>query len=154
MRMAQQRKIFCWSAPTSSVQCSATMATAYSTDLFGAVASIRFLAIENMTPHFSAHLLWQNGGWFRMPLGTEVGLGPSDIVLGETQLLPKKRGTAAGSPPLFAVFGRCLLWPNGWIDQDTTWYGGTPRPRRRGTQLALPLHAKGHSSQPPHVSTH
>ena len=30
-----------------------------------------------------------------------------------------------------------VLWPNGWMDQDTTWYGGRPRPRRhcvtRGT---------------------
>jgi len=23
-----------------------------------------------------------------------------------------------------------VLWPNGWIDQDATWYGGRPRPRR------------------------
>jgi len=22
-----------------------------------------------------------------------------------------------------------VLWPNGWIDQDTPWYGGRPRPR-------------------------
>ena len=26
------------------------------------------------------------------------------------------RGTA--SP----LFGPCLLWPNGWMDQDATWY--------------------------------
>ena len=24
-------------------------------------------------------------------------------------------------------FGPCLLWPNGWMDQDVTWYGGTAR---------------------------
>jgi len=24
-----------------------------------------------------------------------------------------------------------LLWPKGWMDQDTTWYGGRHRPRRR-----------------------
>jgi len=23
-----------------------------------------------------------------------------------------------------------VLWPNGWMDQDTTWYGGGPRSRR------------------------
>jgi len=23
-----------------------------------------------------------------------------------------------------------VLWPNGWMDQDATWYGGRPRPRR------------------------
>jgi len=28
------------------------------------------------------------------------------------------------------IFGPCLLWPNSWIDQNDTWYGGTPRPRR------------------------
>jgi len=32
-------------------------------------------------------------------------------------------GTA---PP---IFGPCLLWPNGWMDQDATWYGGRSRPR-------------------------
>jgi len=23
-----------------------------------------------------------------------------------------------------------VLWPNGWMDEDATWYGGRPRPRR------------------------
>ena len=31
-------------------------------------------------------------------------------------------------PP--ALLGPCLLWPNGWMDKDTTWYEGRPRPRR------------------------
>ena len=57
-----------------------TMATTYSTYRLGAVASLNFLAIENMTPHF----------W---PMS-------------------------------------CLLRHSGWMDQDITWYGGTPRPRR------------------------
>ena len=39
-----------------------------------------------------------------------------------THLSPK-RGTALRS------FGPCLLWPNGWMDQDATWYGGRPRSR-------------------------
>jgi len=26
-------------------------------------------------------------------------------------------------------FGLCLLWPNGWMDQDATWHGRRPRPR-------------------------
>ena len=38
----------------------------------------------------------------------------------ETQL-PLKRGTAP-------IVGPCLLWPNGWMDQDATWYKGRPRP--------------------------
>jgi len=46
-----------------------------------------------------------------MPIGTEVGLGPGHIVLDEN---PAPQGYS--SPPLF---GPCLLWPNGWMDQDT-----------------------------------
>jgi len=42
-------------------------------------------------------------------VGTEVGLGPGDIVLDRNPaLLPTERGIAA--PPLFDI---CLLWPNG-----------------------------------------
>ena len=57
-----------------------------------------------------------------MPLGTEVGLGPGDIVLDGTQLPPQK---GVQQPPLFGK----LLWPNGSIDQDATWYGGKPLQR-------------------------
>ena len=33
-------------------------------------------------PQFSAHVRYgQTGGWIKMPLGMEVGLGPGDIVL-------------------------------------------------------------------------
>jgi len=28
------------------------------------------------------------------------------------------------------IFGPRLLWPNRCMDQDATWYGGTPRPTR------------------------
>ena len=28
------------------------------------------------------------------------------------------------------IFGPYLLWPNSCMDQDATWYGGRPRPRR------------------------
>jgi len=55
-----------------------------------------------------------------MPLGVEVGLDPSDIVLdGDPASLPKK----GAEPP---IFGPYLLWPNGSMDQDATWYGGRP----------------------------
>ena len=40
--------------------------------------------------------------------------------------LPHGKGYSSPCP----LFGSCLLWPNGWMDQDTTWYGGRPRPRR------------------------
>jgi len=50
-----------------------------------------------------------------MPLDMELDLGPGDIVL-DGDPAPLKRGTA---PPLFGPY---LLWPNGWMDQDATWY--------------------------------
>jgi len=47
-----------------------------------------------------------------MPLGMEVGFGPDDFVLDGEQVLSPKRGR---NPP---ILGPCLLWPNGWMDQD------------------------------------
>ena len=52
----------------------------------------------------------------KMARGMEVGLGPGHIVLdGDPAPLPKK-GT---EPP---IFRQSLLWPNGWMHQDATWY--------------------------------
>jgi len=67
----------------------------------------------------------QTVGCIKMKLGMQVGLGRGHIVLdGEwTQLLSSK----GAHPP---IFGPYLLWPNDWMDQDATWYGGRPRPRR------------------------
>ena len=54
----------------------------------------------------------------------EVGLGPVHIVLeGDTAPLLKK----GAEPP---IFGPSLLWPNGWMQQDATSYGGRPQPRQ------------------------
>jgi len=36
--------------------------------------------------------------------------------------------TQTGAQP--PICSPCLLWPNGWMDQDATWYGGRPRARR------------------------
>jgi len=47
-------------------------------------------------------------GWIKMPLGTEVGLGPGDIVLDEDPAPPQK---GAQQPP--PLFGSYLLWQNG-----------------------------------------
>ena len=52
----------------------------------------------------------QMTGWIMMPLGTEINLGQGAVVLDDI---------AGAHPP---VFGPCLLWPNGWMDDDTTWY--------------------------------
>ena len=58
-----------------------------------------------------------------MKLGMQVGLGPGHIVLdGDPALLPQR-----GTPPIFNPYP---LRPNGCIDQDFTWYGDRPRPRR------------------------
>ena len=51
----------------------------------------------SVCPVCDVGVLWPNSwivGWIRMPLDTEVGLGPGDIGLDGTQL-PKKGDTAA-----------------------------------------------------------
>jgi len=84
-----------------------------------------------------------------MTLGMEVGLSPGDFVLDGDPAPYPKRG---GAPPNFRptsivakrrhfigcgpsypqkkmahpphpIFGLCLLWPNGWIDEDAASYG-------------------------------
>jgi len=62
-------------------------------------------------------------GWIKMPLGTEVGLGQSDILCQMGIQLPQKKAQPQISGPY-------LLWPNGFMDQVCSWYGGRPRPRR------------------------
>ena len=53
-----------------------------------------------------------------MKLSMHVGLGPGHIVLdGDPAPSPPK----GHSPP---IFGPYLLWPNGWVDKDATWYEG------------------------------
>jgi len=44
-----------------------------------------------------------------MKLGTQVDLGPGHIM---------SDGNPAPPP---SIFGLYLLWPNGWMDKDTTW---------------------------------
>jgi len=43
-----------------------------------------------------------------------------------TQLPPEKR-----HPHPHPIFGPCLLWPKGWIDEHASWYGSRPRHRPR-----------------------
>jgi len=74
-----------------------------------------------------------------MKLGTEIGLGPGDIVLDGDPAPPQK----GHNPP---IFGPCLLRPSGLMDQHATWYEGrlgpgyivldgypVPPPSKRGT---------------------
>jgi len=81
-------------------------------------------------------------GWIKMALGMEVSLSPDHIVLdGDPALLPKKGGQ---NPRIFSPF---VLWPNGCMYQDTTWYGGRLQPGDivlDGDTAPPPL--KGHSS--------
>ena len=51
----------------------------------------------------------------------EVGLSPGDF---GTQPLSKR-----GAEPYVPFFCSFLLWPNGWMVQDATWYGDRPQPR-------------------------
>jgi len=65
---------------------------------------------------FSAHVhCGQTPAWTKMPLRTEVGISPGHIVLNGDPALPRKGNN---SPP---IFGLCVLWRNGCI-QDATWY--------------------------------
>ena len=49
-----------------------------------------------------------------MELDMEVGLRSGHIVFDGDSAPPKK----GHSPP---IFGPCLLWPNGRMDQDVAW---------------------------------
>ena len=63
---------------------------------------------------FSTHVYCgQTAAWIKMPLGTKVGLGLRDIVFDVNPATPRKR--AHPPPPNFSP---CLLWPNGWMDED------------------------------------
>jgi len=73
------------------------------------------------SPQFSAHVYYdQTAGWIKMVLGMEIGLSPGDFVLDGDPAPPPKGGSPA--------FGPLLLWPNGWMYQDATWYGGKSQP--------------------------
>ena len=59
---------------------------------------------------------------------------------------PSSKGA---QPP---IFGPCLLWPNGWMDQHATWYGGRSRPRPYCVRWGPTPPGKGHST--PSFSAH
>jgi len=92
-------------------------------------------------PQFSAHICCsQMAAWIKMSLDMELVLGPGDFVLdGDPAPAPQKgRG---GAPK---IFGPCLLWPNGWMDEAGTWRGGRPQSRRLCVRCgSSPLPQKG-----------
>jgi len=76
-------------------------------------------------PQFSAHVYCgQTAGWIKMAPGIDVGLGPGHIVL-DGDWGPSSTPQGAQPPN----YGPYLLWPNGWMDQDVTWYEGRSQPR-------------------------
>ena len=84
-----------------------------------------------------------------MKLGMQVGIGLGHIVLDGEPFPPPPKGA---EPP---IFGPYLLWPNGWMDQDATWYGGRTQPRRLYVRwgLSFPSPKRGRSP-PPQFSAH
>jgi len=104
-------------------------------------------------PEFSANICCgQTAGWSKMPLGMDVCLGP--VLDGDPAPVPK-----GAQPP---IFGPCLLWPNGWMDEDATGYRSRPCPRlhcvRRGVGSGDPscsfAREKGTCSSPRLFSAH
>jgi len=87
----------------------------------------------------------QTVGRIKTKLGMLVGLSPGDFVLdGNPVPFPPK-----GADPSSPIFGPFLLWPNGWMHQDATWYGCWPQPRGLfvGRRPSLPSPTKG--AEPP-----
>jgi len=93
---------------------------------------------------FSAHVYCgQTAGWIKMVLGMDVGLSPGDFRWGPSP--PRPKGGGAPSP----IFGPFLLWPNGWMHQDVTWYGCRSQPRRHDLKLLVfGLHTSDSRSDP------
>jgi len=88
----------------------------------------------------------QTVGWIKMKLGMEVGLGSLRQHCVRWGLSFPQKGQAQISGPR-------LLWPNGWMDQDATWYRARPRPRRHCVRWG-PSSPKGHSPSSPQFSAH
>ena len=101
-------------------------------------------------PHFYCG---QTAGCIKMPLGTEVDLSPGNFVLDGDPAPSQKRSWSPGrSPP---IFGPCLFWPNGWMHQGATWYGGRPLSPGDfvldGDQAPYPKGAEPHPIFGPHL---
>jgi len=69
---------------------------------------------------------------------------PGHVVLDGDPAPPLPKKGHSSSP----IFGPCLIWPNDWMHQDTTWYGSRPRPRRYCDDCVR------WEPTPPHFSAH
>ena len=99
-------------------------------------------------PKFSAHVYCgQMAGWIKMPLGMEVGLGlPTLHCVRCGPGYPQKKGTPAPTQFLAHV----ILWPNGWMDEDTAWYGSRHQRRPHCIRRVPSAPRKGHSTSRGH----
>ena len=89
-------------------------------------------------------------GCIKMLLDMEVGLSRRYFVFdGHPTRSPPKKG--GGPPP---IFGPCLLRPNGCMHQDSTLYGGRPRPRGHCIRWGLSSRPQKGGGAPPRFSTH
>jgi len=84
--------------------------------------------LKILLPLFSLCLLWQNGWIIRIPLSTEVGLGPSDIVLDVDPTSPYGKGH---SSPHFSAYcsgpypGRLTFYPQPVLSNRQCAAGGS-----------------------------
>jgi len=60
-----------------------------------------------------------------------------------TQLPPEK-----GHTHPHPIFGLCLFWPNGWMDEDAALYGSRPRPRPHCTRRGRSSRERGTAAPP------
>jgi len=77
-----------------------------------------------------------------MALGMEVGFGPGDFVFDGDPATPRTEGITHYHP----VFGPCLLWPNGWMDEDAIRYRSRRRPRPHYIRQDPSSARNGHNS--------
>ena len=91
-----------------------------------------------LPPQYVAHFYCgQTAGCIKMTLGTEVGLTQRKLCYMGIQHFLSKKGA---DPP---IFGQRLLWPNGCMDQEGTWHGVRPQPRRLCVRWGPPPPQKG-----------
>ena len=84
-----------------------------------------------------------------MPLGMVIGLGPGDFVLDGNPAPPAEKRHS-----LNPIFGTCLLWANGWMDEDVSWYGIRPGPRPHCVRWGPSSPWKGAQQLPTLFSAH
>jgi len=86
----------------------------------------------------------QTVGRIKMKLGLQVGLSPGHIVLDGDPGPPLCLHQSARALP---IFGPYLWWPNWSMDQDATWWEGSPSDIVLDADPALPSPKRMHSPQ-------